>query len=64
MTWYHYRNYGTALQASALSYKIQEMGYHPVMINYKPRKIYTDRLSFAEIIKKIKTAAEDRIFVR
>lgn len=61
MTWYHYRNYGTALQASALSYKIQKMGYYPVMINYKPRKIYTDRLSFAEIIKKIKIVAEDRI---
>lgn len=61
MTWYHYRNYGTVLQSSALSYKIQKMGYHPILINYRPRKIYTDKLTYLEIIKKIRISIEDRL---
>lgn len=52
ITWYHYRNYGTALQASALDYVIKKLGYYPIMINYKPRKIYTNRLTFLELFKK------------
>lgn len=37
MTWYTYRNYGSALQASALSYKIRTLGYEPCMICYQPK---------------------------
>ena len=37
MTWYTYRNYGTALQASALYHTIRELGYDPDMIRYLPR---------------------------
>lgn len=36
MTWFHYRNYGTALQAVALSRVLKKLGYTPQMINYKP----------------------------
>lgn len=34
LTWYHYRNYGTALQAAALSTVLQRMGHQPEMIDY------------------------------
>lgn len=35
-TWYHYRNYGTALQAVALAYVLRNMGHASQMIRYKP----------------------------
>ena len=35
-TWYHYRNYGTALQAAALTTVLRGMGHEPEMICYKP----------------------------
>ena len=38
MTWYTYQNYGTALQAAALSYEIERLGYEPSMIRYAPKK--------------------------
>jgi coenzyme F420-reducing hydrogenase beta subunit len=37
MTWFTYENYGTALQAIALQHVLQEMGYSPELINYRPR---------------------------
>ncbi len=36
MTWYHYRNYGTALQATALYKVISDLGYNPSLIKYMP----------------------------
>lgn len=36
MTWYHYRNYGTALQAAALTRVLRDLGHEPQMIRYKP----------------------------
>ena len=39
MTWIKYQNYGTALQAGALSNIIKMMGYEPFNINYCPRAI-------------------------
>lgn len=36
MTWYHYRNYGTALQVTALSEKLRAMGHEPEVIKYRP----------------------------
>lgn len=37
MTWYTYKNYGTALQASALSNTIQKTGYEVAFVNYLPK---------------------------
>lgn len=34
MTWIQYQNYGTVLQASALSFTIKNMGYESFNINY------------------------------
>lgn len=39
MTWYSYRNYGTALQAAAMSRTVSKLGYHPLVISYDPRKV-------------------------
>lgn len=39
MTWIQYQNYGTALQAGALSKIIKMMGYETFNINYYPRAI-------------------------
>lgn len=38
MTWYHYHNYGSALQCTALSHVIRKLGYEPYLIQYHPRK--------------------------
>lgn len=40
MTWFHYRNYGTALQVTALSEKLRGMGHEPEVIRYKPCGYY------------------------
>ena len=36
MTWYHYRNYGTALQAAAMQAALRDMGHEPQLIQYRP----------------------------
>nr|QCO71489.1 Polysaccharide pyruvyl transferase [Streptococcus suis] len=38
MTWFHYKNYGTALQAYALQQYIIKLGYDNEIINYIPEK--------------------------
>lgn len=37
MTWYSYRNYGTALQAAAMSCTISRLGYQTLFVSYDPR---------------------------
>ncbi len=37
MTWFTYKNYGSALQASALFNTVRELGYEPEFINYTPK---------------------------
>lgn len=37
MTWHSYKNYGSVLQATALSKVIESLGYMPYMINYLPK---------------------------
>ncbi|MCR5837098.1 MAG: polysaccharide pyruvyl transferase family protein [Lachnospiraceae bacterium] len=55
MTWYHYRNYGTALQAVSLTTVLKELGHIPKVIQYKPigyfRTIPDYRIS--KIVKRI-----------
>lgn len=55
MTWYTYRNYGTALQVSALSHVISELGYDNEVISYLPRgrvKI-PQKITFKLLTKKV-----------
>ena len=37
MTWFTYNNYGTVLQAYALSKKLENMQVIPEIINYRPK---------------------------
>lgn len=62
MTWYHYKNYGSALQASALFYQIKKLGYEPQLINYFCKKAYVDKLTYKTIVKKIQVTIEDVIY--
>lgn len=39
MTWFHYQNYGTALQVTALTKFLKDHGYTPDVINYIPKGI-------------------------
>ncbi len=53
MTWYKYRNFGTALQVTALSSCVKELGYTTVVFNYAPRKFITsDKWKTSALIKR------------
>ena len=50
MTWFTYNNYGTVLQAYALSKKLENMQVIPEIINYRPKirktNIYDMKIKF------------------
>lgn len=63
MTWFHYNNFGTALQVYALSEILKQMEYEPSVINYIPndKKMWTlkdilkDPFAFSnKVLTKIK----------
>lgn len=67
ITWYHYPNFGTALQVTALSYIVEKMGYQPEVIQYIPHgKLFTrgiyKRPSF--LYKKIINKVNNRNVIR
>ncbi|WP_415336205.1 polysaccharide pyruvyl transferase family protein, partial [Clostridium perfringens] len=51
MTWFHYLNYGTALQLTALCHTLKNMGHSVKVINYKPN-ITVSRLENGSILKE------------
>lgn len=55
MTWYHYPNFGTALQVTASSYIIKKLGYTPEVINYIPhgKVVNIKKNKLTTYIKKI-----------
>lgn len=62
MTWYHYLNCGTALQATALYHQIEKLGYIPVLIQYQPKgqiKNFTKKYFLKSFAKKIKSVFND-----
>lgn len=56
MTWYKYKNYGTALQAVALYTILNKKGYLPKVINYsrKDRFIEEDQINVNGMLNKAK----------
>ena len=62
MTWFHYHNYGTALQVMALNKKATQVSGESFVINYKPYgntvrfndKTNILKRGYAHILKKIK----------
>lgn len=54
MTWYSYRNYGTALQAAAMSYTVKKMAYDVDFIQYTHKPISEVRnISVSLLFKKV-----------
>ena len=55
MTWYTYHNYGTALQASALYYKVEQLGYTPMLVQYYPKggRKDTAKITVNLLLKKL-----------
>lgn len=50
MTWYNYHNFGTALQVTALSKVIKNMGYNPNIVQYTPHaKVITVTKNYKEL---------------
>ncbi len=43
MTWFTYKNFGTVLQASALYNVVDNLGYKPYMIQYKPKGVVEEK---------------------
>ena len=55
MTWFHYRNYGTALQVSAICKYFRDKGHTVEVIYYMPQKkgdSYVSSYNFIDIINK------------
>lgn len=59
MTWFQHRNYGTALQAVALSEMIKKIGYSPTVIQYYYDKV--EPYDAAQRIKRIIYHVVDRL---
>ena len=62
MTWYTYRNYGTALQSGALYRKLQSYGYAPRMIQYPPKgsAVVLQKAGMHQITSRVKNAVKRR----
>lgn len=54
MTWFHYRNYGTVLQAVALTAKLRTLGVDPFIVNYIPSGYFRSvpDYRFSKILKR------------
>lgn len=62
MTWYHYRNLGTALQVSSLYKVILSLGYKPSLIQYRPKGSPVQKLTFKMFCLKALRWCLRRIF--
>ena len=54
MTWWHYSNYGTALQVTALYHVVTKMGYKVDVIDYIPH---------GRVVKQEKFKGIDKIYI-
>lgn len=67
ITWYHYRNYGTALQAAALTTVLRGLGHEPQMIRYKPCSYFRTLPDYSvsafgkRVYRRIKNRREESI---
>lgn len=64
LTWFHYHNYGTALQVAALSHMIRQMGYPVDVIDYQPkgeRRLLLSDDVISYYANRIKGAVEGRL---
>lgn len=61
MTWYHYRNYGTLLQATALYKVINDLGYKVSLICYRPKGNVLEKKTLKKYCIKIYNGVLNRI---
>ena len=54
MTWWHYSNYGTALQVTALYHVVTKMGYKVDVIDYIPHGRVVKQENLKALIKFMK----------
>lgn len=74
MTWFHYHNYGTALQVTALCYIIEKLGYQAYVIRYIPHgrivalrgyrnpKFYIDKIREKIKLRLVKDEVREKAF--
>lgn len=59
VTWFHYINYGTVLQAYALQQFLKKEGYNCVIVNYIPQlKTVLEKIKYGKYIKRTKDKIE------
>jgi len=59
VTWFHYINYGTVLQAYALQQFLKKEGYNCVIVNYIPQlKTILEKIKYGKYIKRTKDKIE------
>ncbi|SDG23323.1 4Fe-4S dicluster domain-containing protein [Selenomonas sp. WCT3] len=69
MTWYKYKNFGTALQVVSLSCCIKELGYSTEILNYTPRTMGNyPNYNFTSLMKRLlrkimKAAKKEQVIV-
>ena len=64
VTWHYYVNFGSALQTFASYHTLKQMGYLPVVVNYRNRRLYSDSLSLkSRICHSIKSVLTKIPFV-
>lgn len=61
MTWYQYRNYGSALQATALYSSVEKLGYAPQMIDYTPKGDAVTHTGCSAYLKKLTGALKRKL---
>lgn len=59
VTWFHYHNYGTALQVTALYKTIQDMGHDVDIVNYIPQEKITSMPTMGVFSYYVKRATEE-----
>ena len=51
ITWHYYSNFGSALQSFASYYTLKELGFVPIVVNYRNRRLYPEHLPLKNRIK-------------
>lgn len=56
ITWHYYSNFGSALQTFASYHTLGRLGFDPIVVNYRNRRLYSEKLPIASRLKSsIKT---------
>lgn len=53
ITWHYYSNFGSALQTFASYYTLKYLGFDPIVVNYRNRRLYPEKLPLKNKIKYI-----------